>query len=90
MKLITLALCAAVSAQADIVGVAPVQGGGRILLHDVQGICIAPALRVDYFEAGKPIVPGCWVLRGDKVAMVFLDGDVGIIPASAVRKPERL
>lgn len=90
MKLIALALLAAGAAHADVVGVADMQGGGQILLYEEAGPCVGQARKVEYKEPGKPTIPGCWLIRGPLVAMVFFDGDLGSIPAQSIKKPTSL
>jgi hypothetical protein len=37
--------------------------------------------------AGKERIPGCWVTDGITIYAVWLDGDVGVIPATEVGRP---
>ena len=80
-------LLAATPAGADLVGVVPLEHGAELRLFDEQGICVGNARRASYERPGAAPVAGCWVIRGAAIAVVFLDADVGMVPAAAVRKP---
>lgn len=91
MKACVLALLTAFSAHADVVGVVQLPQGAVLRLHDEAGVCVGPARRAEYVPMGKPVIPGCWVLRQDAtVTVAFLDGDAGSVPVQAIRKPEPL
>lgn len=65
------------------------EGNVRIELHDVPGPCQGNALWAQYQE-GKIRISGCWVLAGNAVQIVWLDGDVSRIDARVFKKPKEL
>lgn len=71
-----------------VIAEAPMGSGAIILLHDEPGPCRGEALLAEFIDAERT-TPGCWVLRGTHVAIVFLDGDVGSIPKTALRQPRK-
>ena len=83
-----LVLLAAAHAQAAILAEAPMEGDAVVYLHDVAGPCLGDAKLAEYITAAGERTPGCWVRRADHIAVVFLDGDVGTIPARVLRKPK--
>lgn len=89
MKPAALILLAALDSQAAIIGVVPLPSGATLRLHDTPGICVAGALVAEYVQPGKPTISGCWILRGPSVQVAFHDGEVGLIPAAQVQKPEQ-
>ena len=65
------------------------EGNVRIELHDVPGPCQGNALWAQYQE-GKVRISGCWVLAGNAVQIVWLDGDMSRIDARVFKKPKEL
>lgn len=90
MRLACVVLMMATQAQAAIVGVVPFDSGAVLRLHDEPGVCVSGALRMEYVQPGKPEIPGCWIMRGQMLGLVFLDGESATIPVMRVRKPESL
>jgi hypothetical protein len=89
MKACVLALFAAFSAHAEVVGIVQLSAGASLRLHSEPGICVGPARKAEYVPLHKPVIVGCWVLRpDDTITVAFLDGDAGVVPVAAVRKPE--
>ena len=82
-----LALFAASSAHAAIIGVVTLPQGVTLRLHDTAGVCVSGALLAEYVTPGKPTIAGCWILRGPAVQVAFHDGEMGLIPWSDVRTP---
>lgn len=85
---ITLGLGLTGSASGSLVAEAQ-EGNVRIELHDVPGPCQGNALWAQYQE-GKVRISGCWVLAGNAVQIVWLDGDVSRIDARVFKKPKEL
>lgn len=85
---ITLGLGLTGSASGSLVAEAQ-EGNVRIELHDVPGPCQGNALWAQYQE-GKIRISGCWVLAGNAVQIVWLDGDVSRIDARVFKKPKEL
>lgn len=75
-------------ASAALIAEAPMSSGAVVLLHDEPGPCKGDALLAEFVD-GSHSVPGCWVDRGGHIAVVFLDGDVGAIPKTALRPPRK-
>lgn len=65
---------------------------GRIDLFDDLGVCLAPAKRAEFVDPKGRIVPGCWKISpgADLVSVVFLDGDISLVPIGAIKKPAAL
>jgi hypothetical protein len=88
--LIGAALAAlSVSAAAELIAEAELPGGAVVLLFDEAGPCVGDAKRAEYRSAAGEATPGCWVMRQDRVAIVFLDGDIGAVPISALKPPKK-
>lgn len=85
---ITLGLGLTGSASGSLVAEAQ-EGNVRIELHDVPGPCQGNALWAQYQE-GKVRISGCWVLAGNAVQIVWLDGDMSRIDARVFKKPKEL
>lgn len=73
---------------AAIMGVVEMVGGAQLLLHDTAGPCVGDAKQAEYVAADRKVIPGCWVVRGPVVTLVFFDGDIGQIPISQVKPPK--
>ena len=88
-KLLVSLLLAPLTAHAAMVGVVK-NDEGQIELYSTPGLCVNGALAATYRSVKTSVDPiqGCWTMRGGVVYLVFLDGDMGQIPAAAVRKPE--
>lgn len=72
-------------------GVVPGDGGSVMELHTAAGGCIGSARLAIWFSYDrKERVPGCWKTVGGSVQIAFADGDVAMIPMSAVKRPETL
>jgi hypothetical protein len=85
---IAAALAACVlPATANVVGVAESEGTS-ILLHDVKGPCVGDAQFAEFIAVQGLKVPGCWMLRGKLVSIVFLDGDVAAVPVAVLKPPK--
>lgn len=86
--LIAAALTAcSLSATANVVGVAE-RDGTSILLHDTKGPCVGDAQFAEFIAVQGLKVPGCWMLRGQHVSIVFLDGDIAAVPVAALKPPK--
>jgi hypothetical protein len=83
-------MCAASAPAAKVFAEAPMAGGAVVLLHDEPGPCVGGALLVQYVAPAGEITPGCWIARGDRIALVFLDGDVGAVQSQALRIPKQI
>ena len=83
-----LACAAAHAALPEMTADAP--GGGRVDLYTEAGPCMGDARRAEYVPANGPAVPGCWVLIGTVVGVVYFDADTGQIPVAAFKKPKTL
>lgn len=91
MKLILATVaCMAFTAHAKIIAEAQVEEGVYVVFHDTSGPCLGGARLVEYIGKNGDKVPGCWTARGDKLMCVFLDGDVGAVPMSALKDPKQV
>jgi hypothetical protein len=78
------------SAQAAVVAVLQTTAG-TILIHDVHGPCLENARLAEFLSADATRkIPGCYLVGGGDIRIVFLDGDVVEIPIQALRKPTSL
>lgn len=74
--------------QAGIIGVVDDAEGHRLEFHDVAGVCVGDARYFEYIRADQVKVPGCYVVRAGLAQMVFFDGDIGVVPVSAIQRPK--
>lgn len=93
MKAIALAAAlaaASLAAHAEVIAEAPLDGGASVVFHDAPGPCMGEAKLVEHIAADGKRTPGCYVLRGDRLACVFLDGDIGAVPIAALKPPKKV
>jgi hypothetical protein len=90
MKAALLLLACAFAAHAEVIAEAPLDGGAAVLFHDTAGPRMGEAKLVEHIAADGTRTPGCYVLRGDKLACVFLDGDIGAVPVAALKPPKKV
>lgn len=90
MKILTAVVLATACAlaHASIIGVVDSVDGDRLEFHDSAGACVGEALHVEYIRADQRKVPGCYVVRNGAAQIVFFDGDVGVVPVAAIRRPK--
>ena len=77
-------------ALAATVMVATSPGGPALELHQHAGPCVNGARVAIYVPRDGERIPGCWILRGTTVHVVFLDGDAGTLPIAAFKPAEGL
>lgn len=66
-------------------------GAARFDIYDDGGgLCVGDARLAVYVPKDGKSVRGCWTPHGSGVRILFLDGDMAQIPASALKKPEEV
>lgn len=61
--------------------------GETVTLHDDAGPCVGEALMVVWRSAdAKRSIPGCYVVHGDAVHIVYFDADKGLIGRANFRR----
>ena len=89
-SLLMLALFAAPALPAPMLTATNAEGES-ITLHDEDGPCVGEAKFAVWQSPDKrKAVPGCYVIDGPVVRVVFLDGDMMRVPLGALKKPVSL
>ena len=73
-----------------MIGVAPGPRGVSIDFHNTQGPCLGDAMMAVFSSPDGTKIPGCYLTTERAVRIVFLDGDVLVLPISAVKRPTEL
>ena len=66
-------------------------GNEWIRLYNSKGECRGEAMKAEYIYKDKSKVLGCWKpLPGGRIQIVFMDGDIAIVPITAFKEPEEV
>ena len=76
-------------ASAQIAAVAKGDDGARVELWKDQRICVGDA-RYAVYRHKATTIEGCWLSNGPAIRIVFLDGDVLVIPVQAFEQPDEV